>query len=223
MSFPILDDVVTEKDVSNKGTGRFSASYVNWAKVSHLLRKNAPGWESFYVPAADGGMCHAAPDGTYFLLIGFEKWDNEEKRPVRTQPVPHAVMDHKMGAKSTVSARDISDAYVRGMCKAAALRFGLGWRLWSKDDPFERDEQPTPPPRKVAAKPAATKPAPKAATFASKGAALKGLAQVQTAEALARWASVMRDSGFSGEDREELVERYRGTLNIIESKAKVAS
>lgn len=216
MTFPLLDDVITAEDVSHKGTGRFSASFVNWSKVSHLLRTHAPGWESYYIPAADGGMCHAAPDGTYFLLIGFKKWDSEEKRTIRTQPVPHAVMDHKMGAKSSVSARDVSDAYVRGMCKAAALRFGLGWRLWSKDDPFERDDDSSSPPRKVAAK-AAKRPAAK--PFGDPAEAATELKACKTFLDVESWGRRVRESGFVDEELDVLRESAREHRESITEEA----
>lgn len=137
MIYPRLDDVVKEDDVQHKGTGKFTASYVNWARIARYLRELAPDWQPFAAPAPDGGICHKAPDGTYFLLIGFRHPDPEMRD---TECVPHAIMDNYLKAKKNPDARDVTDAFVRGMCKAAALLFGLGWRLWSKDDPFERDE-----------------------------------------------------------------------------------
>jgi len=203
MSYPQLDDVVKADDVSCKGTGKFAASYVNWAKVSHLLRTNAPGWQPYYVGAADGGMCHEAPDGTFYLLIGFRHSEEGE-----TVAVPHAVMDHKMNAKSNVSARDISDAYVRGMCKAAALLFGLGWRLWSKDDPFEREDEPQV--RKVPVKQQRV-----AVTFTSKDDAMTGLAKVKDKATLERWCRVVKDSSLNSDDSDDLREAYRERIAIM--------
>lgn len=202
--YPRLDDVVKADDVSQKGQGNFAASFVNWSRICHYLREHAAGWQPFYVPAPDGTMCWAAPDGTFYLMIGFRKSDG-----VETEPVIHAIMDHKMNAKSSVSARDISDAYVRGVCKAAALLFGLGWRLWSKDDPFERDEEPSKPAAKK-------KKAKKGVTFANKVDALKGLDAVRTKQHIERWVGVIKDSNITDSDRDDLIEAYRERLAIIE-------
>lgn len=213
-TFPNLDGVVSAEDVSQKGGGRFAADYVNWARVCYYLRKHAPGWESFYLPAADGGMCHPAPDGTYFLLIGFEKWDSEEKRTVRTQPVPHAIMDHTMKAKKNPDARDISDAYVRGMCKAAAMRGGLGWQLWSKDDPLEREEEPV---KKATTKKPKPKPEPEPEVleaFPLKEHALSALSECKTKENMRVWGMRVKVSSLIGQDLEDL--REAGKHHLLE-------
>ena len=196
--FPKLDDVVKADDVSLKGRGNFAASYVNWAKISHYLREHAPGWQPFVERTSDGGMVHAAPDGTFYLLIGFTNVDPEVPNTVT---VPHAVMDHKMHAKSNPDARDISDAFVRGMCKAAAMLFGLGWRLWSKDDPFERDEEPAKRRPKAAA--------PTAEPFDSVEHALQSLGKCTMAGMIAAWGHQVKASGFQGVDLDNLREAVR--------------
>jgi len=138
--YPRLDDIVKASDVQKKGGGKFSADYVNWSRIAHYMREHAPGWQPFAAPAPDGsGFVWHAPDGTCFLMIGFRHPDPEMPD---TETVPHAIMDNSMRAKKNPDARDVSDAFVRGMCKAAAMLFGLGWQLWSKDDPFGRDDPP---------------------------------------------------------------------------------
>ena len=136
--FPRLDDVVQPDDVAKKGGGSFQAEYVNWSRIAHYLREHAPGWQPFMERDENGRPFHYAPDGSVYLLIGFR---HPDPAIPATEVVVHAVMDAKNSAfsGSEVDARDISDAYVRGMCKAAALLFGLGWKLWSKDDPMTRD------------------------------------------------------------------------------------
>jgi len=154
-TFPNLDDVVQSGDVSQKGGSGFKADYVNWARISHYLRVHAPGWQPFMERDREGKPYHLAPDGSVYLLIGFRHLDINIPD---TEVVVHAIMDARNNAKKEngVDARDISDAFVRGMCKAAALLFGLGWKLWSKDDPMSRNDD-KPKPR---AKPKATpKPA----------------------------------------------------------------
>ncbi len=140
--FPRLDDVIHAEDVQVKGGGKFAAEYVNWARLSSHLREHAPGWQPDAVHAEDGGMSHQAPNGSRYLMIRFVHYDGRV-----TLPVPHAIMDTRNSAMpgADVDARDISDAFVRGMCKAAAMVFGLGWKLWSKEDPLSRkDDEPAP-------------------------------------------------------------------------------
>jgi hypothetical protein len=204
--FPVLDDVVKGDDVATKGTGKFAASYVNWSKIATYLRQHAPGWQPFAERNAEGGMVHTAPDGTFYLLIGFCHADPEMPKTVT---VPHAVMDHTMKAKKNPDARDISDAFVRGMCKAAALLFGLGWRLWSKDDPFERDDEPAPV--KVQAKQAV----PPKRTFASPEAAGIALGKCVEQRHVDTWETVAKDSGFMLEELASLLEASNERRAVI--------
>ena len=208
MSYPKLDDIVKVNDVETKGGGRFAASYVNWARIARYLREHAPGWQPFCTPGEGGGIAQQAPDGSYYLLIGFE---NSEGR--RAQVVPHAVMDHKMQAKKAPDARDISDAFVRGMCKAAALLFGLGWQLWSKDDPLSRDDDDDD------GDPVRTEPA-KVEGWDSRQHAEKALGICTEKSHLFRWAEKTRCSGFQGLDRDELLEAYKERLAIVEEGAE---
>ena len=211
MSYPILDKVMKAADVQTK-PGRFQVSYVNWSKVSHLLREHAPGWQPITEKNDAGGMLHTAPDGTFYLMIAFQFMhpgqDGGLPYRTRTVAIPHAIMDHTMNPKKNPSSRDISDGFVRGMCKAAALLFGLGWQLWSKDDPFERDDEPAAQPvAQPAPKPAAKKKP--GSSFPDKASALKGLSKVKTKAEMTRWVGVMKDSQFSDDDRNELIAAYR--------------
>ena len=135
--YPKLSGVVTPDLVQTIGSGKFSASYVNWSRTMQLLRDNAPEWLPFSVPAPDGGIVHRAPVGGY-LLIGFRHADGRE-----TPTVPQAVMDHKNTSIQfdQITARDITDTHRRGICLALALLFGLAYELWAKvdiEDPYSR-------------------------------------------------------------------------------------
>jgi hypothetical protein len=135
--YPKLSGVVTPDLVQTIGSGKFSASYVNWSRTMQLLRDNAPEWLPFSVPASDGGIVHRAPVGGY-LLIGFRHADGRE-----TPTVPQAVMDHKNTSIQfdQITARDITDTHRRGICLASALLFGLAYELWAKvdiEDPYSR-------------------------------------------------------------------------------------
>lgn len=127
MSLPNLAKVATADLVDHIGTGKFSASYINWARTMQMLREHAPGWMPELVNAPDGYIVHQAPVGAY-LLIRFR--NGEEITP----PVPQAIMDHKNAAIpiEKITARDITDTHRRGVCMAAAFTFGLAYELWAK-------------------------------------------------------------------------------------------
>ena len=210
--YPDLSGVINEKDVSKKGGQGFAPESVSWSKVRFYLRTKAPGWQPFAERTIDGGMCHTAPDGTFYLLIGFRN----QKLDIQTETVPHAVMDNRMQAKKNPDARDISDAYVRGLCKAAALLFGLGWQLWSKDDPFERDEEPAPVKRKAKAVKKATPKVKLLRTFANKGEALKHLDTITTEDGFANFVESMKGSQeIANGDRAEVLGSFKERQAIV--------
>jgi len=127
MQLPNLAGVATADLVEKIGTGKFSASYINWSRTVNLLREHAPGWMPELVPTADGALLHRAPVGAY-LLIRFRCGDTI------TPPVPQAVMDVRNAAIpfDKVTARDVTDTHRRGVCMAAAFTFGLAYELWAK-------------------------------------------------------------------------------------------
>lgn len=125
---PNLAGIATENLVDKIGGGNFQASYINWARTLHLLRTHAPGWLPELVQATYGGVVHTAPVGA-FLMIRFRHEDGTV-----TPEVPQAVMDNSNRAipLERVTARDVTDTHVRGVCKAAAVTFGLAYELWAK-------------------------------------------------------------------------------------------
>lgn len=197
---PRLEDVVSADDVSQKGGGKFAADYVNWARIAHYLREEASGWMPYAEPNPQGGIVHSAPDGSCYLLIGFVHPEHGD-----TTRIPHALMDHTMRAKSNPDARDVSDAFVRGMCKAAALLFGLGWKLWSKDDPMERDRSAdTKEARHTEAKskpkPKPKKEEPPAEAFKDEAEALDFLSKVSNPKDFQQWGLRVKFGSFSDEE-----------------------
>lgn len=159
LKIPNLAGVITKADVDTKGTGSYAASYVNWAKVAHLLHEHAPGWDFRLSMAPDGGLLHQAPDGTAYV-IGY--FDGPEGEQLASFPFP--CMDHRNNPiqMEKVSARILTDTHRRAMCACAAFSFGLAYELWAKD-PVEDPHRETPAPKLPAAKPAAkaaAKPAP---------------------------------------------------------------
>jgi len=157
LKIPNLAGVITKADVDTKGTGSYAASYVNWAKVAHLLHQHAPGWDFHLRPAFDGNLLHQAPDGTAFVVGYFDGPDGET-----LADFPFPCMDNRNNPiqLEKVSARILTDTHRRAMCACAAFSFGLAYELWAKD-PVEDPHREEPAP-KAESKPA-SKPAPKAA------------------------------------------------------------
>ena len=154
LKIPNLAGVITKADVDTKGTGSYAASYVNWAKVAHLLHEHAPGWDFHLRPALDGTLLHQAPDGTAFVVGEFIGPDDE-----RLASFPFPCMDNRNNPiqLDKVSARILTDTHRRAMCACAAFSFGLAYELWAKDpveDPH-REEAPAKPASKAPAKAAA--------------------------------------------------------------------
>jgi hypothetical protein len=160
LKIPNLAGVITKADIDTKGSGSYAASYVNWAKVAHLLHEHAPGWDFHLRPALDGTLLHKAPDGTAFVVGEFIGPDDE-----RLASFPFPCMDNRNNPiqLDKVSARILTDTHRRAMCACAAFSFGLAYELWAKDpveDPH-REEAPAKPASKAPAK-AAAKAAPAA-------------------------------------------------------------
>jgi hypothetical protein len=160
LKIPNLAGVITKSDVDTKGTGSYAASYVNWAKVAHLLHEHAPGWDFHLRPALDGNLLHQAPDGTAFVVGEFIGPEDE-----RLASFPFPCMDNRNNPiqLEKVSARILTDTHRRAMCACAAFSFGLAYELWAKD-PVEDPHREEPAP-KADSKPV-SKPASKAAAKA---------------------------------------------------------
>lgn len=128
---PNLGDVITTDDVSQKGTGKYTADYVNWCRVAHLLHVNAPGWQFHVRPTPAGSHVWEAPNGTAYI-VGYFTGPNGEVTP----DFPQAVMDNRNAAVpfTKVSARDFTDTHRRCLCTAAAATFSLAWQLWAREE-----------------------------------------------------------------------------------------
>ena len=138
LEYPNLAGVATDNLIEKIGSNKFQASYINWSRTMHLLRTYAPGWLPETVPNDSHGLIHRAPVGAY-LLIRFVHADG------RTTPsVPQSIMDNnnKSIPLESITSRDVTDTQVRGICKAAALLFGLAYELWAKM-PLESGYAPT--------------------------------------------------------------------------------
>lgn len=126
---PNLSGVATSDLVDQIGGTGFQAKYINWARTMQLLRDNAPGWLPELVSVDNTSVVlHRSPVGGY-LMIRFRHVDGH-----LTSSVPQAIMDSKNNAVpyEKITARDVTDTHVRGVCKAAAFTFGLAYELWAK-------------------------------------------------------------------------------------------
>jgi len=139
--YPNLGDVITQADVSTKGTGSYAADYINWCRVSHLLHDHAPGWQFAIKSHPETGHVWKSPDGTAYVVGCFEHVNGND-----TPYFPQAVMDNRNNAIAfeKVTARDLTDAHRRCLCTAAAAQFGLGWQLWARE-PVENPHRDTKP------------------------------------------------------------------------------
>lgn len=91
--YPNLGAVITQADVSTKGTGSYAADYVNWCRVTHLLHDNAPGWQFVLKAHEQTGHVWKAPDGTAYVVGCFEHINGSD-----TPPFPQAIMDNRNNA-----------------------------------------------------------------------------------------------------------------------------
>lgn len=211
--YPNLGGVITQADVSTKGTGSYAADYVNWCRVSHLLHDHAPGWQFALKAHAETGHVWKSPDGTAYVVGFFEHINGHE-----TPDFPQAVMDNRNNAIAfeKVTARDLTDAHRRCLCTAAAAQFGLGWQLWAREpleNPYReagkppvQQEEPKAPVSQVQEVQAEAKP--KAAkTSASKESKVVFLTDDQLDEVKAAVKAY--------EKRDELITAFKKHFKII--------
>lgn len=150
-AIPNLGGVISPEDVSKKGSGSYSAEYVNWAKVSQLLREHAPGWQFHLEPSPSGELVWQAPNQTGFVVGYFTSPTGD-----RTADFYQSVMDHRNNPVpyAKISARDFTDTHRRALAAAACFTFGLAYELWAKipvEDPHQRQPEPAPQPPKTQA------------------------------------------------------------------------
>ena len=82
MELPYLGGLLTPADVQSKGTGRYAADYVAWAKTMALINQHAPGWWP------EIGETHYMADTTAYVDIRFV-------HPERCTPwFPYAITDN---------------------------------------------------------------------------------------------------------------------------------
>ena len=140
MSIPDLSGLITKEDVNHievktqrkdGSWGSYNIDYTSWAKVSQLLKKNAPGWEFNLRQSESSNFVWAAPDGTGFFVCYFTGPENQQ-----TADFPFPIMNHKNCPVSfkSISSRILTDNHRRALCACACFTFALAHEMWSQEE-----------------------------------------------------------------------------------------
>ena len=125
---PNLKGVATQDLVEVIGSGRFSASYINWSRTMQLFRDNAPGWMIETQQDQNGQVLFSSPVGAdmRFRLVHLDG--------TMTPWFHQAVMDNRNNsiAYDKITSRDLTDTHRRGSCACLAYTTGLAYELWAK-------------------------------------------------------------------------------------------
>jgi hypothetical protein len=214
MTIPNLAGVITKADIDTKGSGSYAASYVNWAKVAHLLHEQAPGWEFHLQPTDAGSLIWQAPDGTAYV-VGY--FSGPEDQLTAEFPFPAMGNRNEPIAFDKVSARTLSDTHRRALCAAAAFTFGLGYELWAKEEVEN-------PHREEKAAPEPTKPVPASATPAQEKKTEAPLPKKEVAVVFADQSdiAVIQQRILKHPKREEVIEAFKKHKNLLPAAKRVA-
>ena len=140
MSIPDLSGLITKEDVNHievktqrkdGSWGSYNIDYTSWAKVSQLLKKNAPGWEFNLRQSESSNFVWAAPDGTGFFVCYFTGPENQQ-----TADFPFPIMNHKNFPVTfkSISSRILTDNHRRALCACACFTFALAHEMWSQEE-----------------------------------------------------------------------------------------
>ena len=140
--FPYMAGVITANDVRQKGTGKFAADFVSWAKVMQLINQHHNGWQPQLAMNPDGGHVFKAPNGSAYIVVSFIHPEQGE-----TTEWPYAVTNNsnQPTAFDSVTCADLAKAHRRAICSAAAAFFSLGYELWAREEYAEASDQAAPP------------------------------------------------------------------------------
>lgn len=134
--------VITANDVRQKGTGKFAADFVSWAKVMQLINQHHNGWQPQLAMNPEGGHVFKAPNGSAYIVISFIHPEQGE-----TTEWPYAVTNNSNQPIQfdSVTCADLAKAHRRAICSAAAAFFSLGYELWAREEYAEASDQAAPP------------------------------------------------------------------------------
>ena len=134
--------VITANDVRQKGTGKFAADFVSWAKVMQLINQHHNGWQPQLAMNPEGGHVFKAPDGSAYIIVSFIHPEEGE-----STEWPYAVTTNKNEpiAFDEITSAVLAKAHRRAICSAAAAFFSLGYELWAREEYAEASDQAAPP------------------------------------------------------------------------------
>ena len=158
--FPYMAGVITANDVRQKGTGKFAADFVSWAKTMQLINEHHNGWQPQLAMNPDGGHVFKAPDGSAYIIVSFIHPEEGE-----STEWPYAVTNNNNQAIAyeKVSCDLLTKAHRRAICSAAAGFFSLGYEMWAREEYAQAEDKAAPPvplQQDVQVKPAAAKKKP---------------------------------------------------------------
>ena len=141
--FPYMAGVITANDVRQKGTGKFAADFVSWAKVMQLINQHHNGWQPQLAMNPEGGHVFKAPNGSAYIVVSFTHPGLGEE----TTEWPYAVTNNSNQPIQfdSVTCADLAKAHRRAICSAAAAFFSLGYELWAREEYAEASDQAAPP------------------------------------------------------------------------------
>ena len=140
--FPYMAGVITANDVRQKGTGKFAADFVSWAKTMQLINEHHNGWQPQLAMNPDGGHVFKAPDGSAYIIVSFIHPEEGE-----STEWPYAVTTNNNQPISfdAVSCDVLAKAHRRAICSAAAGFFSLGYEMWAREEYAQADDKVAPP------------------------------------------------------------------------------
>ena len=131
MTIPDLSGLITKDDVNHINMGNRQIDYTSWAKITQLIKQNAPGWEFNLRQSESSNFVWSAPNGTGFFVCYFTSPEKEA-----TADFPYPIMDHRNNPVkfSEISSRVLTDNHRRAFCACACFTFALAHEMWSQEE-----------------------------------------------------------------------------------------
>ena len=131
MSIPDLSGLITKDDVNHINMGNRQIDYTSWAKITQLIKQNAPGWEFNLRQSESSNFVWSAPNGTGFFVCYFTSPEKEA-----TADFPYPIMDHRNNPVkfAEISSRVLTDNHRRAYCACSCFTFALAHEMWSQEE-----------------------------------------------------------------------------------------
>jgi len=131
MTIPDLSGLITKDDVNHINMGNRQIDYTSWAKITQLIKQNAPGWEFNLRQSESSNFVWSAPNGTGFFVCYFTSPEKEA-----TADFPYPIMDHRNNPVkfAEISSRVLTDNHRRAFCACACFTFALAHEMWSQEE-----------------------------------------------------------------------------------------